>query len=252
MTTDSADDSTTKSTSMMRKAPNLPQISLIALFVTALVIAQVLAVKLLLVPMPGVVPFVDSSVLVPAGVLAYAITFLASDCYAELYGRRQAQLLVNVAFGMNFVMLALVWVAIIAPGSQAGVDPASFRTVLGPSTNIVLASLAAYLVSQNLDVLTFHAIGDRTKGRYLWLRNLGSTGTSQLVDTTIFIFLGFSIVPAVIGVGTPLPFSDLLSLIVGQYLLKLLIALLDTPLVYIIVGLVRSRGLVDPQHVKMT
>lgn len=224
---------------------DLPQIALVGLFVTGLVTAQILAVKLLPVPMPESLPLLGGSVLVPAGVLAYAITFLASDCYAELYGRRRAQRLVNVAFGMNFVMLALVWLAIAAPGSPAGVDPDGFRAVLGPSTNIVIASLAAYLVSQNFDVLAFEAIGNRTGGRHLWLRNLGSTGMSQSIDTTIFILLAFAVVPAAIGVGNTNPPPVLLELIVGQYLLKLVIAVLDTPFVYAIVGAVRSRNGVE-------
>jgi len=226
-----------------------PKIALAALFVTALVTAQLVAVKLLAVPFPDVVPVVGESVLVPAGVVAYAVTFFASDCYAELYGKRPAQVMVNTAFGMNFVMLALVWLAIVLPGSPAGVDPGAFETVLGLSTNIVVGSLAAYVVSQNWDVIAFHAIGDRTDGEHLWLRNLGSTGTSQLLDTTIFVLGAFFLVPQVLGIGDVLSPTLLLQLIVGQYLIKLLIALLDTPLVYAVVGYVRSSGLVEPRSV---
>jgi len=182
-------------------------------------------------------------------VLAYALTFFASDCYAELYGRRSAQIMVNVGFGMNFVMLALVWLAIVAPGSPAGVDPATFESVLGLSTNIVLGSLAAYIVSQNWDVVAFHAIGDWTDGDHLWLRNLGSTGTSQLIDTTIFVLLAFFLVPTTLGIGQALPGAVLVQLIVGQYILKLLIALLDTPFVYAVVGYMRSAGFVESQRI---
>lgn len=75
---------------------------------------------------------------------------LASDCYAELYGRRAAQIVVNVAFGMNLVVLALVNSTIAASAaSQSPVDPATFRAVLGPSASSVVGSLAVYLVSQN-------------------------------------------------------------------------------------------------------
>jgi len=227
----------------------VPKVGLAALFVTSLITAQLVAVKLLVVPFPGVVPVVGESVLVPAGVLAYAVTFFASDCYAELYGRRSAQVMVNVAFAMNFVMLGIVWLAIAAPGSQAGVDPTAFSTVFGLSTNIVIGSLAAYIVSQNWDVVAFHAIGDRTEGRYLWLRNLGSTASSQLIDTAIFVGMAFFLVPTVLGLGRALPGAVLLQLIVGQYVLKLLIALVDTPFVYAVVGYVRSAGLVDPRRV---
>jgi uncharacterized integral membrane protein (TIGR00697 family) len=225
------------------------KIALAALFITSLITAQLIAVKLLVVPFPSSVPVVGGSVLVPAGVLAYAVTFFASDCYAELYGRRPAQLMINIGFGMNFVLLALVWLAIAAPGSPAGVDPAAFETVLGLSTNIVIGSLAAYIVSQNWDVIAFHAIGDRTDGEHLWLRNLGSTGTSQLIDTTIFVGMAFFLVPSALGIGQALPGGVLLQLIVGQYIIKLLIALLDTPFVYAMVGYVRSAGLVESRRV---
>jgi hypothetical protein len=224
-----------------------PKIGFAALFVTALVTAQLIAVKLLVVPYPGWVPLIGTSVLVPAGVIAYALTFFASDCYAELYGRRPAQIMVNVGFGMNFVMLALVWVAIELPGSQAGADPAAFANVLSLSTNIVIGSLAAYVVSQNWDVIAFHSIGERTEGRYLWLRNVGSTATSQLIDTVIFVLIAFAGVPAVLGIGRALEPTVLVGLIVGQYIIKLLIAVVDTPFVYAAVGYLRSRGIAESQ-----
>jgi len=234
---------------MSNSASDAPKIALAALFITSLITAQLIAVKLLAVPFPGSLPIVGDSVLVPAGVLAYALTFFASDCYAELYGRRPAQIMVNVGFGMNFVMLGLVWLAITAPGSPAGVDPATFESVLGLSTNIVLGSLGAYIMSQNWDVIAFHAIGDWTDGDHLWLRNLGSTGTSQLIDTTIFVLLAFFVVPTALGIGQALPSAVLVQLIVGQYILKLLIALLDTPFVYAVVGYMRSAGFVESRRI---
>lgn len=226
---------------MSQQLSDRPKVVLSALFITSLITAQIIAVKLLVVPFPSSLPFIGASVLVPAGVLAYALTFFASDCYAELYGKRPAQFMVNVGFGMNFVLLALLWVAIVAPGSNAGVDPARFEGVLGLSTNIVIGSLAAYIISQNWDVIAFHRIGAYTEGEHLWLRNIGSTGSSQLIDTTIFVAMAFFAVPTLLGIGQALPRAVLVQLIVGQYIIKLLIALLDTPFVYAVVGFVRSN-----------
>ena len=230
---------------MRNAAAEVPRTALGALFVTSLITAQLVAVKLLVVPFPVAIPAVGTSVLVPAGVLAYAITFFASDCYAELYGRRSTQVMVNVGFVMNGVMLGIVWLAIAAPGSGAGVDPAAFETVLGLSTNVVIGSLAAYVLSQNWDVVAFHAIGDRTGGRHLWLRNLGSTATSQLIDTAIFVTMAFLLVPTALGIGRAVSGAVLVELILGQYVLKLLIAVVDTPFVYAVVGYLRSAGLAD-------
>lgn len=217
------------------------RVVLAALFVTSLVTAQLLAVKILSLPLSVEVPAVGNEIIVPAGVLAYAITFVATDCYGELYGKRPTQVLVNVGFAMIFVMLSLLWLAILAPGSPAGVDPDLFAQVLAPSTNIVLGGLLAYLVSQNWDVLVFHRIREKTGSTRLWARNIGSTASSQALDTVIFILVAFSLAPTVLGLGVALPTEELLALIVGQYLIKLLIAFADTPVVYAVVGLIRRR-----------
>lgn len=222
------------------------RVGLIALFVTSLVTAQLIAVKVLALPLPVSLPWLGGTAIVPAGVLAYALTYFATDCYAELYGRKPASAVVNVGFVMNFVLLALVWVAIVLPGSESGVSPEAFATVLGPATNIVAGSLLAYIVSQHWDVFAFHAIRARTMGRHLWLRNIGSTATSQLIDTLIFITVAFYAVPTVLGIGQALPMPVLGQLIAVQYVVKLLIALVDTPFVYVVVAYARSNGLAEP------
>jgi hypothetical protein len=202
------------------------------------VTAQLTASKLLVFSLPVSLPVTGASIVLPGAALAYALTFFASDCYAELYGRRETQVLVNVGFAMNFVLLALVWSTILAPAAPTSVDPGQFATVLGSSTNIVVGSLLAYVVSQNWDVLVFHALRERTNGQYLWLRNIGSTATSQALDTVIFVAVAFLVAPTLLGTGQPLGVSVVVALIVGQYLLKLLIALVDTPFVYAVVRFV--------------
>jgi uncharacterized integral membrane protein (TIGR00697 family) len=215
--------------------------ALVALFITALVTAQLTASKVLAIPLPVSLGAVGSTVFLPGAALAYALTFFASDCYAELYGKRDAQVLVNVGFVMNFVLLALVWSTILAPAAPTSVDPEQFATVLGASTNIVVGSLVAYLVSQNWDVLVFDALRERTGGKLLWLRNIGSTATSQAIDTVLFVSIAFFVAPTVLGTGQALPTAVLVSLAVGQYLLKLLIALVDTPFVYAVVRFAGSN-----------
>ncbi|MFB6119794.1 MAG: queuosine precursor transporter [Halobacteriaceae archaeon] len=226
----------------MRAESPLPvgSVALVALFVTALVTAQLTASKLLLFELPVSLPVTGASLVMPGAALAYALTFFASDCYSELYGRRAAQTLVNVGFVMTLVMLALVYTTIeapIAPFSEIG--QAEFSRVLWSSANIVAGSLLAYLVSQNWDVVAFHAIRRRTGEAHLWLRNIASTATSQAIDTVIFVTVAFSVAPALFGVGTAYGVDQILSLIVGQYVLKLGIAVLDTPFVY---GLTRLFG----------
>ena len=214
-------------------------VGLITLFVVALATAQLTASKVLALPLPVGLPVVGAEVILPGAALAYALTFLASDCYAELYGRRATQVVVNVAFLANFLVLALVWSTLAAPGVNPEVS-AAFQTALGPASNVVAGSLLAYVVSQNWDVFVFHAIRDRTGEAMLWLRNIGSTATSQAIDTAIFVGVAFYAAPLLLGVGPVFDPAALLALGLGQYLLKLAIALLDTPLVYLIVGAVRN------------
>lgn len=221
---------------------------LAALFVTALVTAQLTAAKLLGFEIPFTLPFSGDLLILPGAALAYALTFFASDCYTELYGKRPAQAMVNVAFLMNFVLLALVYSTVAAPAAPTNaVDPAAYRAVLLQSTNIVAASLLAFLISQNWDVLVFHYIRELTGPGMLWLRNLASTASSQLLDTVIFVGVAFYLLPQV-GIGPSLPVDVVLGLMVGQYVLKLLIAVADTPFVYAVTAFVRRNeaGHADP------
>lgn len=211
----------------------LPQLVLVAVFVTALITAQVTAAKVVAFDLPFSVPLTGAELLVPAAVFAYAVTFLASDCYTELYGKRAAQSLVNVAFAMNLLLLVLIWVAILAPpfeGSPVGQEP--FATTLGASTGIVAGSLLAYLVSQHWDIFVFHRLREHTAGKFLWLRNVASTATSQLLDTAIFIGVAFVLFQG-------LPLGDAVALALGQYLVKLGLVVFDTPFVYLAVGGIR-------------
>ncbi len=215
------------------------RIGLVALFVTALMTSQVTASKILGFSSPVALPLTGDYLVVPGAALAYAVTYFATDCYSELYGKDAARQLVLVGFAMNFVVLALVFSTLAAPAAVFVEDPGVYDRVLGASANVVTGSLLAYIVSQNWDVWVFHRIKDETDGEKLWLRNLGSTVTSQAIDTVLFVTVAFGVAPLVLP-GSPQSASALGGLIVGQYVLKLLIAVLDTPFVYLVVGAVRD------------
>ena len=231
------------------RAPPLAsgQVVLVSLFVTALITAQLTAAKVLSFHVPVSLPVTGDTRVMPGAALAYALTYFATDCYGELYGRRPAQTVVNTGFAMNLVLLVLVWSTILSPAAPSSIDPGTFRTVLGSSTSIVVGSLCAFVVSQNWDVFVFHALRERTNVAHLWLRNVGSTATSQAIDTVIFVVVGFALAPSVLG-GTVLPWSVIAALVVGQYILKLLIAVCDTPFVYAVVGFLGDgEGVGAPQ-----
>lgn len=211
-------------------------IALTALFVTSLITAQLISSKLAVLSLPLL-----GAVAYPTGTLAYAGTFFATDVTSEVLGKDAARRMVNVGFLMNFVMLAFAWLAIAAPVADGGVPQGEFATVIGASTNIVIGSLLAYIISQNWDVFAFHRLREWTGGERLWVRNVGSTATSQLVDTALFTVVAFSVAPALLGTGFQLGASALVATVVGQYVLKLGIALVDTPLVYGAVYAIRRR-----------
>jgi len=214
---------------------SLPRVALIGLFVTALVAAQVTASKVVELSLPFGIPATGESILVPASVFAYSMTFFASDCYTEIYGRRAGQTLVNVAFVMNLVLLGLLWLAILAPISgDSPVGQGQFSEVLGSSTWVIAGSFVAYVASQNWDVVVFHRLKERTDGERLWLRNVASTASSQFIDTFLFICVAFVLLQGV-------PLSVGFGLFVGQYVFKLGLALLDTPFVYAVVGFVSAE-----------
>ena len=188
----------------------------------------------------GITKFVDLGwFVIPAGLLAYPFTFLATDLISELYGRRRAQSIVWVGFSMNFFMLFLMWFGHVLPDAS-GVSgaAATFDTVYAFMKPGVIASMIAYLVAQSVDVQLFHFWRNLTNGRHLWLRNNGSTMLSQIVDTILISTILYSSG----GLGSAVDSIDkLIPLILSSYSFKLVFALLDTPLFYLGVYCLKDR-----------
>jgi len=175
---------------------------------------------------------------VPAGVIAYPFTFLATDLISELFGRKRAQMLVWVGFGMNVFMLILMSVNHWLPNSSGvsgGLD--LFEGVYQFMVGNTIASMIAYLIAQSVDVRMYHYWKRLTKGKHLWLRNNASTTVSQLVDSTAIItilYLAGNLGDAIDNVGA------VIILILNSYLFKFFFALFDTPIMYLGVRLLRN------------
>jgi len=195
---------------------------LATLFVTCLVTANIITVKLISI----------GGWIVPAGIIAYPITFLFTDVITELYGRQTASKVVWLGFGASILMVILVVGGRLLPAASFWEGQAAYETILGMIPRIVLASMIAYLVSQHHDVFAFHFWREKTKARFLWLRNNASTMVSQALDTGLFITIAFW--------GT-VPTAVLVNMLLTQYVIKLGIAALDTPFCYLMVHLLRGR-----------
>jgi queuosine precursor transporter len=145
-------------------------------------------------------------------------------------GVRRLTLLTAAMIGYSFVVLYL---AIGVPAwEQSPVPDHAFRTVFGQSQWIIVGSLAAFLVSQLVDVLVFVAFKSRTGHRMLWLRATGSTLVSQLVDTFVVGSIAF-VIPGKLTLSAWLPVAA------GSYLFKVGVAVVITPLIYI------GHGVID-------
>ena len=195
---------------------------LTALFSGLLVVSNILGVKL----------FAVGEFMLPAAVIVYMATFLITDVIGEVYGKKNARRTVQAGFFTQLVVLLFIYLAIELPPAPAFTMQAEYEMILGGSFQVIAASLVSYMVSQHLDVSIFHRLKTRHGARKLWLRNNVSAGVTQLVDTGLFITIAFF--------GT-VPLEAMLGMIAAQYVAKMVIVIIDTPIVYLLVRVARGR-----------
>lgn len=174
----------------------------------------------------------EIQLLAPAAVLAYAITFLSTDIIGQIWGKKEANFAVIMGLIAQVICSGLIWLTpILFKRWFEGSDTYTALNSLGWFT---CGSLVAYVCSQTWDVFIFHKIkdwarvkfGEEKYNKQRWLWNNGSTMTSQIIDTVIFIGIGF-------GIGLGMRGADLVGIMIGQYCIKFCLALLDTPFFYV-------------------
>jgi uncharacterized integral membrane protein (TIGR00697 family) len=201
-------------------------------FVTTLIIGDLIGGKLYAKTVFGV-EFVIS-----VGMIPFPVTFLLTDLINEFYGKKMAQQVTKVGFWMAVLTITLLYTASVVPYAPfTSISKASYENVFLGSFRIFAASLTAYMVSQYTDIAVFTAIKKVTKNRLLWLRATGSTVVSQLIDTCVIQTLAW--------VGTPVQ-PKIPSIIVTSYVVKVIVALLLTPLIYAGHALVERRFGIEP------
>lgn len=156
------------------------------------------------------------------GNVLYASIFLATDILSEHYGEKTARKAVLIGFFASLFFMIMSQIMMKFTPADYDIAQGAFQTLFTLTPRIIFASMIAYLASQNLDVWIYHKIKDATKGKHLWLRNNGSTWVAQLVDSVLFTVIAFA------GV-----YSDLWQMIVFTYLIKIVVAALDTPFLYL-------------------
>jgi queuosine precursor transporter len=197
-----------------------------AVFVTCLLTANIVAVKLV-----DILGFI-----LPAAVLIFPVSYITGDVLTEVYGYRQARRVIWLGFFCNALMVAAIWAGqVLPPASFWDAQPA-YERILGYTPRLLLASLLAYLVGEFANSFVLAKMKIATKGRLLWMRTIGSTLVGQGLDSAVFMTLAFA--------GT-IPTAALAGAVVTQWVAKSAYEALATPLTYAVVNLLKRKEAVD-------
>lgn len=211
---------------MQKSNKNL--ILLNTIFVISIVIANIVGCKVINLHYS----LFNIPLLLSGGAITYAFTFLCTDIIGEIWGKEQANQTVKFGFIGQLFAITLIIITQYTPTDDS-VMQGAYETLLGQSPMFVVGSLCAYLCSQRWDVWIFHKVRAHYKGKphLRWIWNNVSTCTSQIIDTAIYATIAFGF-----GLGWFFEengFAKVLSIIIGQYLLKLCLAIIDTPFFYL-------------------
>lgn len=190
---------------------------LLGVFIAALIAGNLLGTKI-----ANLWIFIAS-----VGIFMYPITFLVTDVVEDVFGKEKVKGFVIAGFISIVIVMLFTVLSVLLPPAARYPSNEAFLAVFNPSIRIMIASLVAFLIAQYHDIWAFNFWKRKTKGRFLWLRNNLSTVVSQFIDTTLFMFIAFYM-------ATPMYTVDFIfALIIPYYLLKVLIAVFDTPFVYL-------------------
>ncbi len=198
----------------------------ITLFVVVLLLSNVIAAKF----------FALGPLRISCAQMLFPITYIFGDIFTEVYGYGASRRAIWYGFFASFILVTLLYLAVIIPPAPEYTDQIAFATVFKPVGRIVVASLIAYWCGEFANSFTLAKLKLLTKGKYLWTRTIGSTIVGQAVDTTVVIFVGFY--------GTR-PLSVLGNLILSGYLIKVIYETLMTPITYAIVNYLKRAEHVD-------
>lgn len=166
--------------------------------------------------------FFDAAV----GIMVFPLSFLALDIIQEVEGKQTAR---RIVFGTLIVLaylLIITWIATQLPSASRDFFPEQYNQIFGVSIRVMIASLAAFLVSELFDIELFKRFKEWTHEKMLWLRATGSTVVSQFIDTTVFMFLAFY------GISPKHDALYLIALVIPYWAIKCIIAVFGTPVIY--------------------
>ncbi len=203
---------------MFQSKKDTVYVILAGIFITNAVVAELIGGKLIHV----------GSAVMSIGILPWPIVFVTTDLINEYFGEkgvRKLSLITASLIAYTFIILFLAMQIPAVKGANLVTD-AQFKGVFGQSMWIIVGSITAFMVSQLIDVTIFHFVKNRTGNKMIWLRSTGSTVISQLFDSFIVLGIAFWMT----GKMTTEVF--IVSAFTG-YFVKLIIAILLTPLIYV-------------------
>ncbi len=201
-------------------------VAIASVFVTCLITANIIAVKL-------ISPF---GFLVPAGIIVFPLSYLFGDVLTEVYGYGAARRVIWLGFACNLLAVVAFYLGGLVPAAPFWHQQAAYDTILGFTPRLLLASFTAYLVGEFVNSFVLAKLKIATKGQWLWTRTIGSTLIGEGLDTVIFINIAFwGIIPS----------SLLLTAILTQWIFKVVYEVVATPFTYLIVGFLKRRENLD-------
>ena len=206
---------------------------LAGLFITSLVVSNLIFQKFFYWYPLDIKVLGNSLFELSVGILPYPITFLITDLISEIYGKKRANQVVITGIFASFFSMGILLIANEVPAIEnSPIDDETFNQVFALSPIAALASMIAYLLAQFVDIRIYHFWKNLTQGKMLWLRNNFSTFSSQLIDTVLVVGL-----LSIFGV---LEWKLFWGLVISGFLFKIIVAALDTPLLYLFVGIFRK------------
>lgn len=203
-------------------------IVLTGIFVTSLIVADLVAGKY----------FQMGSLEMSVGTVTFPIAFLLTDIVNEYYGRVGARFMTAVGMGMLVLAFAMIAFArALTPSAGTFIPEESFQAVFGLAPRLIFASLTAYLISQFVDIYSFHFMKTVTASKHLWLRAIGSTVLSQVVDT---VAVNFGVMLGGRALG------EIVVITAWSYAYKIAVAIVLTPLVYVAHEVITRRLGIEP------
>ena len=197
---------------------------IIALFITCLITANIIAVKVI-----SLGPFV-----LPAAIFVFPVSYIFGDVLTEVYGYRIGRRVIWLGFICNLIFVFFVWIGQVLPSADFWKGQAAYDSILGFAPRLLAASFCGYLMGEFVNSFVLARMKILTQGRWLWSRTISSTVVGQGLDTSIFISLAF------IGTGATVP-----VMILHHWVAKVAIEAICTPATYTIVNWLKHREGVD-------